>query len=246
MILTSLTMLAHRPISSYEEFVHEPMRPTLISLGQLFFLAVSPNLEIGWARSGVKGPLTWGSKVERSNSMSWKVSHFKICTNLSINYDAICEKYIHYLIVRCVRIGCQKILVLVSFLCNAIPVGCFQILLHSWVVWEKLQTFRFIIWNVKQAFTRKYKIFTLVVAPISAPMLQIVAMPVQEIVSTPGPWYSTMAPVPPFTVNIPATLRMISLGLAHPWSFPITDIHRIKLLFCDIGKITHINYTNNE
>jgi len=41
-------------------------------------------------------------------------------------------------------------------------------------------------------------------------MLQIVAMPVQEMVSVPGPWYSTIAPVPPFTVKMPATLRMMS------------------------------------
>lgn len=50
-----------------------------------------------------------------------------------------------------------------------------------------------------------------VVAPISAPMLQIVAMPVQERESTPGPVYSTIAPVPPLTVKIPATLRMTSV-----------------------------------
>jgi hypothetical protein len=48
------------------------------------------------------------------------------------------------------------------------------------------------------------------VAPISAPMLQIVPIPVQERDSTPGPKYSTMAPVPPLTVKIPATLRMTS------------------------------------
>lgn len=49
-----------------------------------------------------------------------------------------------------------------------------------------------------------------VVAPISAPMLQIVAIPVQDRDSTPGPLYSTMAPVPPLTVRMPATLRMTS------------------------------------
>ncbi|KAL0101766.1 hypothetical protein PUN28_019118 [Cardiocondyla obscurior] len=37
-----LAMLAHRPISSYELLVQEPIRPTLISFGQPFFLAVSP------------------------------------------------------------------------------------------------------------------------------------------------------------------------------------------------------------
>jgi hypothetical protein len=42
-------------------------------------------------------------------------------------------------------------------------------------------------------------------------MLQMVAMPVQDRLSVPGPWYSTMAPVPPLTVRIPATLRMMSV-----------------------------------
>src|SRR5258707_5203199 len=49
-----------------------------------------------------------------------------------------------------------------------------------------------------------------VVAPISAPILQMVAIPVQESDSTPGPVYSTMAPVPPLTVRMPATFRMTS------------------------------------
>lgn len=35
--------------------------------------------------------------------------------------------------------------------------------------------------------------------------------PVHEMESTPGPKYSTIAPVPPFTVRIPATFRMISM-----------------------------------
>lgn len=59
-----------------------------------------------------------------------------------------------------------------------------------------------------------------VVAPISAPMLQIVAMPVQEIESTPGPKYSIIAPVPPLTVKMPATLRMMSFGDVQPESLP--------------------------
>ena len=50
------------------------------------------------------------------------------------------------------------------------------------------------------------------VAPISAPMLQIVALPVAEIDSAPGPKYSTIAPVPPFTVRMPATFRMTSFA----------------------------------
>ena len=52
--------------------MQEPMRPTLISTGQSFFLATSPSLEMGFARSGVNGPLTWGSRVERSISINWE------------------------------------------------------------------------------------------------------------------------------------------------------------------------------
>lgn len=47
-------------------------------------------------------------------------------------------------------------------------------------------------------------------------------LPVHEMESTPGPWYSTMAPVPPFTVRIPATFRITSLGEVHPFSFPVS------------------------
>lgn len=51
-------------------------------------------------------------------------------------------------------------------------------------------------------------------------MLQIVAMPVQETELQPGPWYSTMAPVPPLTVKMSATLSMMSFGEVHPDNFP--------------------------
>lgn len=47
-------------------------------------------------------------------------------------------------------------------------------------------------------------------------------MPVQEMVSTPEPKYSTMAPVPPFTVRMPATLQMMSLGEFHLASLPVS------------------------
>ncbi len=52
-------------------------------------------------------------------------------------------------------------------------------------------------------------------------MLQIVALPVAEIDSQPGPKYSTIAPVPPFTVRMPATLRITSFGAVHPDSRPV-------------------------
>ena len=35
-------------------------------------------------------------------------------------------------------------------------------------------------------------------------------LPVHEIESIPGPWYSIMAPVPPATVRISATFRITS------------------------------------
>jgi hypothetical protein len=47
--------------------------PTLISLGQSFVLALLPSLDIGCARSGVKGPLTCGSNVVKSISTNYKL-----------------------------------------------------------------------------------------------------------------------------------------------------------------------------
>ena len=59
------------------------------------------------------------------------------------------------------------------------------------------------------------------VAPISAPMLQIVALPVQLMLLAPSPKYSTIAPVPPLTVRISATFKMTSLGADQPLSSPV-------------------------
>src|SRR5690606_29406106 len=60
-----------------------------------------------------------------------------------------------------------------------------------------------------------------VVAPISAPMLQIVPLPVQDIASAPSPKYSTIQPVPPLTVRIPATFKITSLGAVQPFNLPV-------------------------
>lgn len=38
----------------------------------------------------------------------------------------------------------------------------------------------------------------------------------------PGPWYSTIAPVPPFTVRMPATFKITSLGEVQPESEPVS------------------------
>ena len=52
-------------------------------------------------------------------------------------------------------------------------------------------------------------------------MLQMVALPVAEIESAPGPKYSTIAPVPPSTVSTRATSKITSLGLDQPDSEPV-------------------------
>src|SRR5450631_1275191 len=60
-----------------------------------------------------------------------------------------------------------------------------------------------------------------VVAPISAPILQIVALPVALMVSAPDPKYSMMAPVPPLTLKRFATSRITSFGDDHPERAPL-------------------------
>ena len=55
-------------------------------------------------------------------------------------------------------------------------------------------------------------------------MLQIVPLPVQLMLSAPSPKYSTIAPVPPFTVRIPATFNITSLGAVQPLNFPVNLI----------------------
>ena len=61
-----------------------------------------------------------------------------------------------------------------------------------------------------------------VVAPTSAPILQIVAFPVADKDAAPGPKYSMMAFVPPFTVRIPASFKITSFGDAHPLRLPVS------------------------
>ncbi len=49
----------------------------------------------------------------------------------------------------------------------------------------------------------------------------MVPLPVQLMLMAPSPKYSTMAPVPPFTVKIPATFKITSLGAVQPLSLPV-------------------------
>ena len=53
-------------------------------------------------------------------------------------------------------------------------------------------------------------------------MLQMVPLPVALILSAPSPKYSTMAPVPPLTVRIPATFKITSLGAVQPFKRPVS------------------------
>ena len=53
-------------------------------------------------------------------------------------------------------------------------------------------------------------------------MLQIVPFPVALIERVPGPKYSTMLPVPPLTVKMPASLRITSFGEAQPLNSPVS------------------------
>lgn len=53
-------------MSSYELFVHDPINPAVNSSFQPCSLMNEPNFETGVARSGVKGPLIVGSRVDRS------------------------------------------------------------------------------------------------------------------------------------------------------------------------------------
>ncbi len=61
-----------------------------------------------------------------------------------------------------------------------------------------------------------------VVAPSSAPMLVIVALPVHDSDCTPGPKYSMIRLVPPLTVSWPSSQRITSLGAAQPDSSPVS------------------------
>ena len=59
-------------------------------------------------------------------------------------------------------------------------------------------------------------------------MLVIVALPVQEIVSQPGPKYSMIRFVPPFVVRIPASFRITSFGALQPSSEPVNRTPRTE------------------
>ena len=49
----------------------------------------------------------------------------------------------------------------------------------------------------------------------------MVPFPVQDNDSAPSPKYSTIAPVPPFTVKIPATFKITSFAEVQPDNLPV-------------------------
>ena len=52
----------------------------------------------------------------------------------------------------------------------------------------------------------------------------MVPLPVQLMLVAPSPKYSTIAPVPPLTVKIPATFKITSLGAVQPFNLPVNLI----------------------
>jgi hypothetical protein len=64
---------------------------------------------------------------------------------------------------------------------------------------------------------------TPVVAPSSAIMLQIVVRPVTSMLATPGPKNSKMRPSPPLTPRLLKSSRMMSFGVTHSESVPVSS-----------------------
>lgn len=79
--------------------MQDPIKPTLRSSGQLLALTASLNLEMGVAKSGVKGPLMCGSSSERLISISWSYSAPSSSRN-SLAYERakspICERLVAF------------------------------------------------------------------------------------------------------------------------------------------------------
>jgi hypothetical protein len=92
----------------------------------------------------------------------------------------------------------------------------FQIFTHTFIVWKngsRSSNFRTHITNGTHSYRCRMKhIFQKIK----------IYLPVHEIDWTPGPKYSMMAPVPPLTVKIPASLRITSFGDVHPLNWPVS------------------------
>lgn len=64
----------------------------------------------------------------------------------------------------------------------------------------------------------------------------------QDTLSTPGPKYSTIAPVPPLTDRMPATLQMMSLGEVHLLILPVS----FTPITCQPHQAALVNLTSNR
>merc|ERR1719354_942803 len=73
-------------------------------------------------------------------------------------------------------------------------------------------------------------------APTSAPILQIVLIPVQDKESIPGPKYSRTAPVPPFTESSEATFKITSFGEDQSGKEPVRRMPKTFGYFTSNGK----------
>ena len=155
-------MDAARVMSSYDEFVHDPINAADSFTGTLFCLAHAPTSDTRWARSGVSGPLINGCSVDRSIS----ITRSKNCSGSRSTSGSARRSSV-------IRSAASAI------------------------------SSRRVAFRYAAIFSSTGNID--VVAPSSAPMFVIVALPVALIVRAPGPMYSTIALVPPETVSLPAT-----------------------------------------
>ena len=128
-LAASRAIEADRVMSSYEEFVQEPIRATFNSAGQPFFTTSSLNLEMGVARSGVKGPLICGSKSERFYKEKRKSVTEKHPWGQSHN--------INDLIVLCALIRAQVVCESLGIFGDIGAFGRIQIVRHASVKWEE-------------------------------------------------------------------------------------------------------------
>jgi hypothetical protein len=121
---------ADRDMSSYDELVHEPMRPTLSSEGHECFLTSAANLEMGVARSGVKGPLMWGSSSLRFYPMSARpLPRFSEQVRATHNLDA--------LVVLAVLVGLEVVVELLGVAGLGGTAGSLEVLGHAVVEGEE-------------------------------------------------------------------------------------------------------------
>ena len=78
-----LAIDAEREMSSYDELVQEPIKPTSTFRGHPLSFAASAILDSGVDLSGVKGPFNNGSRSERLISITWSKNSLGLLTTSS-------------------------------------------------------------------------------------------------------------------------------------------------------------------